>query len=158
MSGTSALHVLEDHSKEKSGCHTCQSTACAGEEKSAWNSILGTLQVYSSLTSGLSGLHHWILWFAATCTGRHKPALAQGMNSIQCPRTQKSISWEKRMWVVYAWWSTLSGRSWHLPRMSRLTTLLLQNILWVNLKWLQMVRCWFCMSSERQYCQQNSAF
>lgn len=39
---TPAVHALEDHLEEKPGCHACQSTASALEEKPAWDELLGT--------------------------------------------------------------------------------------------------------------------
>lgn len=161
---TPAVYVLEYHPEEKPGHRSCHSTASALREKPAWNSLLwiqswedfrsevASLQAYMDHITETHSLLQW-QWEMQTYP------CSWGTECSKCPRTQKGILRQKRMWVVYVWWLIQSGRHWHLSRMSRLTTTpLLQKMLWVNLKWLQMVRCWFCMSFERQYRQQNSAF
>lgn len=52
--------MLEDHSKEKSGCHTCQSTTCAGEEKPAWDGLLWTQSWGDVRSKAASGLQDYV--------------------------------------------------------------------------------------------------
>lgn len=51
--------MLEVQSKEKSGCHTCQSTTCAGEEKPAWDSLLWT-QSWGDFRSKVASLQDYV--------------------------------------------------------------------------------------------------
>lgn len=76
----------------------------------------------------------------------------------QMPKNSRGYCRTKEDAVVYIGWLIWSGRHWRLSRCQGWQQPSCCKVLWVNLKWLQMVRCWFCMSFERQYCQQNSAF